>query len=610
MEKSALQSVKCFKESDTPGTEFPLTLNSLEAAFNSVQSCILYEANKALKGPIEPPSNPHLHAVNVDSKPGIVSCNKNKKISIVDEEVNPTIYDWKANRKTSNATIVQPCDNTPPSDKDIQKAIHKNEERSLKQAQKMKKKLEDDDERAQVKEEKNRKKEEQKQLYDEMTKDEKKEYRQQQKEERDQKRAEKEAKRVETLENKTPKVEKRKEKPPEEWDSCSNIVFESKPISRNDLTFYCSPIPFDRHLRALEFTNPSPKLLKTLLKGDVSEHLHIIHGPPGTGKTTKLIECVKEFLMNHNGRAIIVSPTNIGAANMYVKCNNSKIACAISLSQSKIPEDMPMFVKHDDLMGSRVVYCTVAGRNNSSLKFVPFQAVFIDEAGMIPECQYWGLFREEVEHVVMAGDIEQLPGQVSQDGKVLMYDRSMMERLQKLDYPVSFLDTQRRMHPEIVHFPNKYFYKNGLKTEYIGTEEDFPYILYNIPGEEESYQTSFFNAAEVQCINKLYKDDNEIIAITPYTAQNLMLRKLNSDIKVHTVDSFQGKESDKIVLSIVRTNTPGFWADTRRLLVALTRARNKLIIVGNLNSDAWKSDCLNSLKQNAMQRKLIFEVEH
>ena len=611
MEKAALQSVKCFKASTLPGDEFPLRLNSLEDALNSVQSCLLYEANKSFQDSIEPPSNPHLHAVNLDSKPGIVSCNQNNKMSILDEEVEPIIYDWKSNRKTSNRKTIQSYSNDPPSEKEIEQANQKNKDKEAKNAQKMTKKIEDEINRKAVNEQKQKdklkKKEEEKEMYDNMTKEEKKEYRQKKKEELEERRVEREAKREEKLKKQDKPKQDKKEKPVEEWDLCSNIVFDPKPISRKELTFYPSPIPFDRHLKAIEFSNPSPKLLNTFLKGEVSDNVHIIHGPPGTGKTTKLIECVQEFLMNNSGKAVIVSPTNVGAANIYVKCNYNKIACAVSLSQKKIPEDMPLFPKHDDITGSRVVCCTVAGRNNSSLQYIPFEAVFIDEAGMIPECQYWGLFRQEVEHVVMAGDIEQLPGQVSQEGKTLLYDRSMMERLQMLDYPVTFLNTQRRMHPEIIQFPNEYFYNNSLKTDYNGIGENTPYVIYHIPGVEESHQTSFFNAAEVEFINKLYKDDNEILAITPYTAQNFMLRKINSDIKIHTIDSFQGKESDKIVLSIVRTNTPGFWTDIRRLLVALTRARHQLIIIGNVKSDAWKCDSLKSLKENAMKRNVLVE---
>ena len=390
----------------------------------------------------------------------------------------------------------------------------------------------------------------------------------------------------------------------EENIDSSHVVIMNNPINKKDLLFYASPIPYDRHLRALEFTNPTSEFSQALLNGVPTNNLKIIHGPPGTGKTHTLIEYLKEYISNTTKRVIIVSPTNVGAANMYIRCNEAGISCALSLSKSKIPLDLPVFKNHDNIEGARIVCCTIAGRNSHDLKYVPFSAVFIDEAGMVPESHCWGLFRREVEYVVMAGDTNQLPAMVSEVGKEFKYDRSLMERLQELNYPVEFLSVQRRMHPEILLFPNAYFYDNKLKTKYSHTFQD-AYAIHSVNGKEQSHNSSFYNLEEINVISKLITDLKNVVVITPYSSQNYMITKLGLKCTLHTVDSFQGRESDVVILSMVRTDKPGFWVDARRILVALTRARHKLIVICNLDSNAFSDGVLSDLKKNALERDLV-----
>ena len=91
----------------------------------------------------------------------------------------------------------------------------------------------------------------------------------------------------------------------------------------------------------------------------------------------------------------------------------------------------------------------------------------------------------------------------------------------------------------------------------------------------------------------------DIVILCPYQAQARQLLSYGSDIEVHTIDSFQGREADIVLLSTVRTTECGFWLDSRRLCVALTRARHALHIIASC--DEWK-DTLHHLKNDSEKR--------
>ena len=176
-----------------------------------------------------------------------------------------------------------------------------------------------------------------------------------------------------------------------------------------------------------------------------------------------------------------------------------------------------------------------------------------------------------------------------------------------LNFPTILLDTQRRMHPKIAEFPNQYFYENKLKTEYNHNFELEPIQIFDVNGKEKLDGTSFYNMEEVEEIIKIYynllNEFSDIVIISPYNAQCSKLKNKDNSLNVHTVDSFQGKEADIIILTTVRSNDDvGFWNDPRRLNVGLTRARHGLRIVGHLKTWDKKSgplkDYLNYIKLN------------
>ena len=174
---------------------------------------------------------------------------------------------------------------------------------------------------------------------------------------------------------------------------------------------------------------------------------------------------------------------------------------------------------------------------------------------------------------------------------------------------VCLLDTQYRMTNQIGNMIGNVFYNGSLQN---GRNDDSPESLIGVDYEpskqwpEEGIQeTEIYNLDECQLVSKIIKSikgsslaTEKVVVIAPYRAQVRELKKALLDIPVYTVDAFQGKESDVVVFSLTRTHgTPGadsFLADNRRLNVALSRARDKLVIVGN-KEYATKNDLLRSI---------------
>ena len=467
------------------------------------------------------------------------------------------------------------------------KNLEKNEKRALRE-------LEKEEERT-----------EKKRMLENETLDEKKERLQQQKEKREQKKIEKLEKSENTLEK--PKKEKKKTVNIVEdvEPACDQIL--PPPLKRvsGKVQYYESPIPHDRHMYALERCKLNSSIESVLVKSSVDESsVSIVQGPPGTGKTNYLLHKVKGI---KDERILLCSPTNVGASDLYTKCIRMGIKdCSLILPPNRIPKET-LLMSEDPK--SRIICCTLSGRNGRLLENEEFENVFIDEAGQCMEAHIWGLLRQSVNHVCMVGDIQQLPPQTSETGKSLNHDRSLMHRLMKNNYPFHKLTEQKRMHPEISYFPNKQFYNGELKDIKSTVSVNDPYMLVQVNGKCEEDKTSFYNKIEAQkCIKlaeQLFDEFKNIVIITPYTSQCKFLLSYQSGIPIHTVDSFQGKEADCVILSIVKTDSNiGFWSDPRRLTVALTRAKHKLCVVGNVES--WTRSPLKDLYQDGKSRNVIF----
>lgn len=269
------------------------------------------------------------------------------------------------------------------------------------------------------------------------------------------------------------------------------------------------------------------------------------------------------------------------------------------------------------LDSAQVVCCTCVGAGDPRIKSRNFASVLIDEATQATEPEALIPLVHGAKQVIMVGDHRQL-------GPVLMnkacvkagFDRSMFERLMQVGVRPIRLQVQYRMHPSLSEFPSNAFYDGSLQNgvsvaERVRPGLDFewpnphvPMFLLSCFGTEEiaSSGTSFLNRVEAnnveKIISKLLKlsiQPSQIGVITPYQGQRAyilqtmmmagsMSREIYEGIEVASVDAFQGREKDYIILSCVRSNDVsgiGFVADTRRMNVALTRARYGLIVLGN-----------------------------
>ena len=394
------------------------------------------------------------------------------------------------------------------------------------------------------------------------------------------------------------------------YDELFDLMLESQTISENDISngsiasldnmkLYESPLPYQRHISALEQTAPNELLIPALLEGKQIKgdaFIKLFHGPPGTGKTYRLMQELLEIKNDPKHKKILVcAPSNIATMNMYYRAKILGMKCSLVVSTNKMPED----IKDNDIFNDKIIFSTISMRFGSKLKNVEFTTVMMDEAAQCMEAWVWGLLRPDLKYIYLAGDPHQLPALVSEDGLEFNHGRSMMERLLSLNYPSELLDTQRRMHPDIVAFSNKTYYGGKLKTDYkeLKGNNMKPFEIIKTTSNEERIGTSYLNRGEAKKVVELYqqlkKEFNDVIVISPYQAQCNLLKQLNKDIEIHTVDSFEGREADAVILTTVRTNNMGFWYDYRRLNVAMTRAKHVLRIVGN--SNAWNSGPLKDL---------------
>lgn len=401
----------------------------------------------------------------------------------------------------------------------------------------------------------------------------------------------------------------------------------------------------------------------------------VIHGPPGTGKTTAVVELIREAVQRGE-RVLACAPSNLAVDNLLERLlANGERAIRIGHPARVLPElrehtlDLQV-AAHPDLKLARewtkqawalrrqaskftraapekgarreqrdeakrlladarrleerliahlldsatVVCATLTGLDDELLRNRQFDLAVIDEAAQTTEPACWiPLLRSK--RLVLAGDHCQLPPTIlSSDAKQLGFDVSLLERLVASlgDVASRQLTTQYRMHEQIMQFSSAEFYDSSLIAAECVREHllaDLPDVL---PCPLTQTAMQFIDTAGSDCVEQAETDGSsrnnpgeadvvvrqvqellssgvtpcEIAIITPYAAQVRLLRTLidSPAIEIDTVDGFQGREKEAVVISLVRSNTSGevgFLRDTRRTNVALTRARRKLIVVGD-----------------------------
>lgn len=301
------------------------------------------------------------------------------------------------------------------------------------------------------------------------------------------------------------------------------------------------------------------------------------------------------------------------------------VICSENIAKTK--ENVQKFEKKliDDIIStSDVVVATNSMAGSEILEDYKFDVCVIDEGSQSTEpSSLIPIVRSR--KLIIAGDHKQLPPTVLSDE--LELKKTLFERMIQ-EHPKfsKILQVQYRMNEKIMEFSNEMFYENKLIAhesvklqnlleivENVSNEDndiinEKPLQFINVDGQEKqnSFKSSY-NVEEaekvLEIVSKLQKYEIPVSVITPYDAQVKYISKmLNTDkIDVKSVDGFQGRENEVIVISFVRTDKMGFLKDLRRLNVAVTRAKRKLIVVGSKNllikDDAY-SKFLNCFNDN------------
>ena len=274
-----------------------------------------------------------------------------------------------------------------------------------------------------------------------------------------------------------------------------------------------------------------------------------------------------------------------------------------------------------------IILSTINNSADPRISNFEFPVVIIDEAtqALEPDCLLPLCHKAQM--VVMIGDEKQLgPTVISKNTEISGLGMSLFERLSFYYNGSSFISTlneQYRMHKFLYEFSNKHFYNNQMITlgdikldenvqkNFIWPRKDKPSFFYNVTETEKEENYSYYNEKEINVIfgivHRLFKagvDMKDIGIITPYNAQKYRLYDKFEDerydnLKIESVDGFQGMEKDYIIISTVRSNVSGkigFLNLTKRFNVAATRGRKGVIYLGN-------AECL--AKKNGIWRDFI-----
>lgn len=277
----------------------------------------------------------------------------------------------------------------------------------------------------------------------------------------------------------------------------------------------------------------------------------------------------------------------------------------------------------DNIEGASVICTTNTNASSPYLEGIEFDLVLIDEAGQStePSCL---IPISKAKKVILVGDHKQLPPTIlSEKAKELSV--SLFERMfEKVRY--TLLDTQYRMHPLINEFPSGEFYNGLLKsdesTELHRLKENIygqNVVFVECNGKEMKHKgaTSFYNEDEIEVLFDIVskyaengiKPEN-IGVISPYNGQVKKLKDRMPFIEVNSIDGFQGREKSVIIISLVRSNKNGnigFLKDLRRLNVALTRAIDELVVIGNpetVSSEETYKRFIEFVKEKGTYKKL------
>ncbi len=437
-----------------------------------------------------------------------------------------------------------------------------------------------------------------------------------------------------------------------------------------------------RPLRPLSFAALNRSQNKAVNQIINAREVAVVHGPPGTGKTTTLVEAIIET-SRREPQVLVCAPSNTAVdwiselllrrgvevlrVGNPLRISKPLWECTYERRYAAHPdypelwsvrklirdihestdrsrnrrnhlqrlqrrrEELELKIHEETLQQAEVITCTLIGSANPVLRGRHFGTLFIDEAGQALEAACWAAILK-ADRVMFAGDHQQLPPTIKcVEAARGGLDKTLMQQIvEQKPNAVTLLDTQYRMNEPIMNFSSQWFYEGRLKAAPEVAHRtlalwDSPLVWVDTSradfSERVSASQSRLNRAEAKLLLDILKDyvrqmyiDSALIEhttigiISPYKAQVGILRHMAAksrtlapirhNISINTVDGFQGQERDIILISMVRDNDQGsigFLKDLRRMNVAITRAKCKLIVIGNCNT----------LSKNEFYRELV-----
>ena len=310
--------------------------------------------------------------------------------------------------------------------------------------------------------------------------------------------------------------------------------------------------------------------------------------------------------------------TNLGTREQLTKLSQLKMETGeLSEKDEKKYRSLLKAAEREVLQAADVICCTCVGAGDARLTNFRFRHVLVDETTQATEPECLIPLVSGAKQTVLVGDHCQLgPVIVCKQAARAGLNQSLFERCIRMGIRPIRLEVQYRMHPALSEFPSNTFYEGSLQngvgaSERVREEVDFPWpsvecplMFYSQMGQEEisSSGTSYLNRMEATNVERIVTTflrcgvhPSQLGVITPYEGQRAyvvatLLRSgalrqvLYEQVEVASVDAFQGREKDYIILSCVRSNEHngvGFLNDPRRLNVALTRSKYGTVVLGN-----------------------------